>query len=245
MEKSALKILGIRIDNLSKSEVNNWIENVCDDWPYQKFITTLNPEIVLNAHRDKKYREIINKADLNICDGFGLKALLRIKSKKIKSRYTGVELVDYTLRLAKEKNINVLSVVWEKSLSSSQEIKEAIEEKYGFQTQAVQFQNPKDFFEDKNLKEAEIVFVNFGAPWQEKFIFENRRKFPKAKILVGIGGALDFLTGKMRRAPRWMQKVGLEWFWRLLQEPKRIRRIINAVLVFPWIVLTSDKRQKK
>ncbi len=245
MEKSALKILGIRIDNLSKSEINNWLKSVCNDSPSRKFITTLNPEIVLKAHRDKKYREIINKADLSICDGFGLKALLRIKGEKIKSRYTGVELVDYVLRLAKEKNINVLSVVWKKSLSSTQEIKEAIEEKYDFQVQAIQFQNPRDFFDNKKSKEAEIVFVNFGAPWQEKFIFENRCKFPKAKILVGIGGALDFLTGKMRRAPRWMQKAGLEWFWRLLQEPKRIRRIINAVLVFPWVVLTSDKRQKK
>ena len=163
-----------------------------------------------------------------------------LKGKKIKARYTGVDLVDYLLKLAKEKNLNVLVVVSKNSLSSPEEIKQGIEKKYNFTAQAEYF-GEIIFLKDEEIKTAEIVFVNFGAPEQEKFIFENRKKFPKAKILAGVGGTFDFLTGKMKRAPRWMRKIGLEWLWRLFQEPKRIKRIGNAVIVFPWIFIFNSR----
>jgi N-acetylglucosaminyldiphosphoundecaprenol N-acetyl-beta-D-mannosaminyltransferase len=94
------------------------------------------------------------------------------------------------------------------------------------------------------MQAAEIVFVNFGAPDQEKFIFENKSQFPNAKVLVGVGGAFDFLTGKIRRAPNWLRGLGLEWLWRLVQEPKRIKRIWNAVVVFPTVSLFQRKGAK-
>lgn len=236
MGTNVLKILGTRIDNLSRVEINDWIENTLDNPPRQKFVVTLNPEIVLKAHRDKKYEDILNSADLALCDGFGIKFVSRIKGKKIESRYTGADLVDYGLKLAKEKNISALAVVSKNSLSAPEEIEKEIEKKYGVTVEAEYFRD--DFFGSEAARNAQIVFVNFGAPEQEIFIFENRRKFPKAKILAGVGGAFDFLTGKMKRSPPWMRKTGLEWLWRLFQEPKRIKRIGNAVVVFPWIFFT-------
>lgn len=237
---NVLKILGIRVDNFSRAEINDWIKGVCDNLPQQRFITTLNPEIALRAHRDKKYQNMLNSADLNLCDGFGIKFVFRIKGRKIKSRYTGVDLVDYILKLAKEKNLSTLIVVSKKSLSNPEEIERGIERGYNFKTRA-RYWNDENFFESEEVGKAEIVFVNFGAPHQESFIFENRRKFPKAKILAGVGGTFDFLTGRMNRAPKWMRKAGLEWLWRMFQEPKRIKRIINAVVIFPWIALTNKK----
>jgi N-acetylglucosaminyldiphosphoundecaprenol N-acetyl-beta-D-mannosaminyltransferase len=74
-----------------------------------------------------------------------------------------------------------------------------------------------------------------------QFLKELKNVFPKAKILAGVGGTFDFLTGKIKRAPQWMRKAGREWLWRLAKEPKRIRRIISAIAVFPWIVLTNKK----
>jgi len=79
--------------------------------------------------------------------------------------------------------------------------------------------------------------VALGAPRQEKWIAENLAKVPSVKVAIGVGGAFDFLSGKIRRAPVFMQKMGLEWFWRLMQEPKRLPRIFNAVIVFLWLVL--------
>lgn len=83
----------------------------------------------------------------------------------------------------------------------------------------------------------DIVFVAFGAPAQELWIAEYMREFKSVKIIMGVGGAFDFITGKRKRAPRWMQRAGTEWAWRLIQEPSRTKRIWNAVVRFPWNVI--------
>jgi N-acetylglucosaminyldiphosphoundecaprenol N-acetyl-beta-D-mannosaminyltransferase len=232
MIANAIKILGVKIDNLEKSEIEDSIEIIIDGPPAQKFVVTLNPEIILEGHRDKNYKIILNSADLSLCDGFGIKFVSWLKMEKIKSRFTGVELVDFCLKQCKNIGCKVLVVVSKKSLSTPDEIEWGIAEKCGVNVRA-RYWEGEGFFESEEALQAEIVFVNFGAPGQEKFIFENRKKFPKAKILAGVGGAFDFLTGKIKRAPKWMQKAGLEWLWRLAQEPRRIKRIIDAVFVFP------------
>lgn len=237
--KKSVKILGVRVDNLSRGGIQEWIKKALDNEPRQKFVATLNPEIILGARRDENYKKILNGADLNLCDGFGIKFTSFLKGKKIKARYTGVELTDYLLGLAKEKNRNVLIVAGENSLSGPEEIRRGIEDKYNFSVRAGYIDG---IFSDADaVGNAEIVFVNFGAPEQEKFIFENREKFPKARILVGAGGTFDFLTGKMKRAPKLMRKAGLEWLFRLVQEPKRLKRIWNAVVVFPTLAVFKSK----
>lgn len=235
--RDSIKILGVRIDNLSRTEINGWIKNVLVNSPEQKFVVTLNPEIILKGHRDKDYKNILNSADFNLCDGFGIKIVSRIKGRRIKSRYTGVDLIDYSFKKAKEKNLKVLIIFSKNSLSSPEEVREAIRKKYNLEANGGYLEG--NFFESEETKNAEIVFVNFGAPDQENFIFENKKYFPNAKILAGIGGAFDFMTGKIKRAPKWMRKAGLEWLWRLWQEPQRLKRIKNAVIVFPWIFLTN------
>lgn len=227
-----IELMGVRMNNLSRDDINSWLINVLSRLPEQKFIATLNPEILLKAEKDARYREILNKADLALCDGFGIKLLSFLKGRQVKVRYTGVELVEFLIGESKKKDMEVLVAVSKKSLSSPEEIEQAIGNEYNLRVQA-KYYNGDSFFEKVENMNAQIVFVNFGAPEQEKFIFENKRRFAAAKILVGVGGAFDFLTGKLRRAPRWVQNVGLEWLWRLIQEPKRARRIFDAVIIFP------------
>ena len=236
------KLLGMKISNLSAAEINDWIKIILSNPPEQRFVVSLNPEIILKGHCDEGYKKILSSADLALCDGFGVKCAAWLKGEKIKTRYTGVDLVERSLKLAKENNISALVVVSKNSLSSPEEIEKGIRDKYDFGARA-KYWDDERFFECEDAKKAEIVFVNFGAPHQEKFIFENKRNFPKAKFLAGVGGTFDFLTGKIRRAPQWMRKAGLEWFWRMLQEPKRLKRIINAVVVFPWVVLINKKNK--
>jgi N-acetylglucosaminyldiphosphoundecaprenol N-acetyl-beta-D-mannosaminyltransferase len=228
-----MKILGIRIDNLSGEEIEDWVKNALANPPKQKFVVTLNPEIILKGDREESYRNVLNSSDLNLCDGFGIKLVLALKGKKIKARYPGVELTKYLLNLAKESGKKVLVVVSPNSLSHPEEIKEKIARKYGLKVQANYFQG-ENFFDSQVVQEAEVIFVNFGAPEQERFIYKYRSKFPQARLLVGVGGTFDFLTGKIRRAPRFWRTLGLEWLWRLIQEPKRLRRIGRAVVVFPF-----------
>jgi len=229
-----INILGVRIDNFSVGETEERISEIQKNSPAQKFVVTLNPEILLKAHRDEDYKNILNRADLNICDGFGIKFVSFFRRNKLKSRFAGADLAEFILDGASRRGQNVLIVAAKNSLSSPEEIEQSIRQKYpGLSVKSEYFLAGQNFFDNGIIKKAEVVFVNFGAPEQEKFIFENRAKFPNAKILMGAGGTFDFITGKIRRAPRIFRSLGLEWLWRLTQQPKRFRRIINAILVFP------------
>lgn len=90
-----------------------------------------------------------------------------------------------------------------------------------------------------NAVRPDIIFVAFGCPKQEKWIYENLQKMPSVKIAMGVGGSLDFISGKVSRAPRFLQEHGLEWAWRLLKEPRRIDRIYNATVKASWLILRS------
>ncbi len=94
-----------------------------------------------------------------------------------------------------------------------------------------------------NTSKAEIVFVAYGAPKQEKWIYRNLKKMPTVKLAVGIGGTFDFISGTKKRAPKWMKKTGLEWLYRLIKEPKRIKRIANATVIFPLTILKKKLKQ--
>lgn len=85
----------------------------------------------------------------------------------------------------------------------------------------------------------EIIFVAYGSPAQEIWISKHLPELKSVKIAMGVGGAFDFLSGHKKRAPNWMRKIGLEWLYRLIQEPSRIKRIWNAVVRFPLLVIKS------
>jgi N-acetylglucosaminyldiphosphoundecaprenol N-acetyl-beta-D-mannosaminyltransferase len=82
-----------------------------------------------------------------------------------------------------------------------------------------------------------LLFVAFGSPRQETWIAKNLPRIPNVKRAIGVGGSFDFLSGRVRRAPRWLQRIGLEWFWRLLVQPWRAGRIVTATIRFPLYVL--------
>ena len=85
----------------------------------------------------------------------------------------------------------------------------------------------------------DILFVAFGHGKQEKWINEYLRDLPSVKIAMGVGGAFDYLSGQTSRAPLWMRKIGLEWLYRLIREPKRLKRIWRAVIIFPIYFVKS------
>ncbi len=87
-----------------------------------------------------------------------------------------------------------------------------------------------------NNARPDIIFVAFGAPKQEVWIYENLKKLPGVKLAIGIGGSFDFISGETKRAPLILRKLGLEWLWRLILEPRRIKRIYNATVKFGWLV---------
>jgi N-acetylglucosaminyldiphosphoundecaprenol N-acetyl-beta-D-mannosaminyltransferase len=100
--------------------------------------------------------------------------------------------------------------------------------------------NELDWNVKSHISQYNIILVNFGAPEQEQFIYSLKgQENAKIKLAIGVGGSFDFLTGKVKRAPAWMRSIGLEWLFRLIQQPNRWKRIWNAVVIFPIKVLFS------
>ncbi len=107
----------------------------------------------------------------------------------------------------------------------------------------------KDQSDEQELLEAvkktkpDVLFVALGHPFQEKWIFKNLDQLPTVKLAIGVGGSLDFLGGKLKRAPEWMRKINLEWLFRLVQEPRRFNRIKKATYQFIKEIYRSKLRQ--
>ena len=96
--------------------------------------------------------------------------------------------------------------------------------------------------ENINNSGANLLLVAFGQVRQEMWIDKNLPLMPGVKVAIGIGGTFDFLSGQIKRAPKWMRSLGLEWLFRLIKQPSRIGRIWNAVIVFGWKVLREKMR---
>ena len=235
-------ILGIKIDKLAKNELEENINKILNSSKVS-YLVTPNPEIILEAHHDEELFYILNKADISLADGFGIKLAALLKKEKIR-RISGSDLTIKLLKKSEEEARKVLIINWIKGLSKKEDISLALNKKY-----------PKlnflilDLEREENLKEEElekinnfgpeIMFCGFGSPYQEKFIFHNKNKIKNLKLALGIGGSFDFISGKLKRAPLFFRFLGIEWFWRLILQPKRIRRIYKAVIIFSFKVLSA------
>ena len=230
-----MKILGIRIDNFSKKEILEKIEFFLTEEKFHQ-IATVNPEFILQTRKNEEFKKILNGCDLNIADGIGLKYAFVRFGKWLKYRFAGVDLMHEILKIAEGKKMSVFLAVNANGLSFYEEIRNILTEKYS---------NIKFIGENidhnvtchmSHVARCDILFCNFGAPYQEVFI--NSVKNDSIRLAMGVGGSFDFLTGKVKRAPKFIRNFGLEWLWRFVQEPKyRFKRIINAVIVFPLRVI--------
>jgi len=238
-----VNILGVEISDISKSAALAKVQNFVED-RFQHYITTPNPEIALASQKDKNLRLILNHADLALPDGFGLKIAAKILGEKLRYRVSGADFMEAIVSLAE-------SVGWPIFLLGGKD--EKIAEKAAWRLRylfknvrvsghasggEVSFNEGRWQASDKKLIDkinnsgAKIIFVGFGCPKQEKWIFTNLDKLSNIKVAMTVGGALDYLSGAKHRAPVILRKIGLEWLWRLALEPKRFKRVWNATFRF-------------
>lgn len=241
-----VNLLGIDLSVISREDLFVKIEEILAA-DKARFLVTPNPEIVLAANEDEELFHILNEADLSLLDGMGLKVAAWLKGVN-SPRITGADMVPELLRLAEEKDLPVLVVNWREGLSSAADIERALQSRYPRLKVAVAAVDRfgSDFATPPGSRYP-IMLVTLGAPYQEKFIFHALDKVPGLRLAAGVGGALDFLSGKVKRAPKLMRLLGLEWSWRLFQKPaetqgkavyRRYRRIWRAVFVFMARFLT-------
>lgn len=227
-----MNIFGVRIDNLDRPTVLSTMSTWLTTGGFHR-IATVNPEFLLLAHERAHFRESLRKADLCIADGVGIHFPFWLSGEKLPTRFPGADLMQAILHLAETKGYTVGLVLYENGLSTPEEIITALRRHYP--NLAVQVVSPLTTAHSP----CTILFCNYGAPLQELYLESLREKQTNFRLVMGVGGAFDFLTGALPRAPRWMQHIGLEWLWRLMRQPSRFRRIWNAVIVFPIKVLSQ------
>lgn len=236
-----VNILGINLSAFSQIEVLKKIADFLKE-DGQHYIVTPNPEIILNAHQDEEFFYILNQASLSLPDGIGLKIAALIFGKKL-PRVTGADTTISLLKMAASNGTKVIVLNWEKGLSQPTEIETALEKKFpGLFFSVINisrdiYLKPEVINQINNFA-PNILFNTLGFPYQEKLMYHNLKKLPTVKVALGIGGSFDFITEKIKRAPRFFRALGLEWLWRLghafnyQNSTQRIARIYRATFVF-------------
>lgn len=248
------EILGVKIDNITRKEAIARVEQMLKNGG-QHIITTPNPEMLVDARKDQEFREALNRADLALPDGFGLMLAAHFLSTPLKERICGSDFVWDIFALAAENGYSVYFLGGKEGVAQAAAEGLRIKDK-GLRIVGVD-SGPQLIFKDspltqrtvlkniQRIKDAcpDIILVAFGHNKQEKWIARHLGELPSVKIAMGVGGVFDFISGRVRRAPRFMRKIGLEWLWRLGREPRRISRIWRAVVVFICLIL-REKRGK-
>ena len=239
-----MNILGIRIDKLNKQQALEKVANFLNSDKQNKIFTP-NPEMLVDARKDSYFKKILNSGDLNICDGFGITLVTRGKLKRI----PGVDFMQDICKLAEEKGKSIY-LLGSSSDEVVKKVSEVLQKKFPLlrivghdkgpiskqETVNKQQKDNEDVIYDIIVKAPDILFVAFGHGKQEKWIHENLVDLPSVKIAMGVGGSFDFISGKTKRAPEWMRRIGFEWLYRLIREPKRFFRIWRAIITFLFLV---------
>lgn len=213
-----MELLGVPLTDDRREDILAKVRKYLKEPTFHR-IATINPEFLVLGEKDQSFKDSLLAADLSIADGFGIVLAGWLRGKKI-TRIPGADLLDYILNLADESHYKIALVIKESGLSSYEEIKSVLVKKYP----NIQFVS--------ETTQAAVVICNFGAPEQEIFLESLRSNPGNIRLAVGVGGSVDYLTGKLKRAPKIMRFFGLEWLWRLILQPRRIKRIWNATVIF-------------
>lgn len=246
-----MDILGVRIDELTRPAVKEKLANFLLG-EGQNFLVTPNPEMLVLAHRDPEFRDILNRSSLNMADGVGLLFAAAVLGGKITERVTGVDLVHDLVELANQHQRKIYFLggleAWEAERAAESFRKIFPDVSIGtdcggeIRYTAGQWGIDSQVIEKIKNHAPEVLVVALGHGKQEQFIHDHLTQLPSVKIAIGVGGALDYYAGKVTRAPELWRRLGLEWLWRLFHEPKRFARIFTAVIIFPILIIRSKFR---
>lgn len=223
-------ILGINFDVVNEKEALNKLIDFINEDSKLKKVYTPNPEIVMLAQDDKDLYRILEEADLVLADGIGVIIASKIKGLKLKDRVTGVDTMDKLLGYCGQNGKSIF--IFGGKPGVAKVACQNIEKKYkgikiaGYNHGYIKDKNEEDALIDKiNDTKPDVLFVCLGAPRQEKWIDKNKDRL-NCSIAMGVGGSVDVYAGVVKRAPVVFQNLGLEWFYRLVKEPWRFKRML-------------------
>lgn len=221
-------ILGLRVDSTSYEDAAQRIFQWAS-FAESRYVCLANVHMVMEAWDSTSFQNVVNQADLVTPDGMPLVWSLRLKGVRSQKRVYGPDLMLHVLEEATKKGIpvgfyggrtDVLDKLVRRMKTKYSGLNIAFSFSPPFHT--ITQQEDNDVIERINASGARILFVGIGCPKQEKWMAEHRGKIPA--VMVGVGAGFDFNAGVKRQAPSWMQSRGLEWLFRLIQEPCRLGR---------------------
>ncbi|MCW5517992.1 WecB/TagA/CpsF family glycosyltransferase [Muriicola sp. Z0-33] len=218
-------ILNTKIHNLSAQETLDKIERAIQD-KKQIHHVVVNAGKIIAMQTDKELQKSVNESDIINADGQSVVWASRFLGKPLKERVAGIDLMESLVKVAHIKKHKIFF------LGAKEEVVKAVVEKYseefspdiiaGYRNGYFDRMEEEKIAEQISRSEANILFVAISSPTKENFLYRNKKTLYTVNFIMGVGGSFDVVSGRLKRAPVWMQKAGLEWFFRFVQEPKRM-----------------------
>ncbi|MDR2166715.1 MAG: WecB/TagA/CpsF family glycosyltransferase [Clostridiales bacterium] len=239
------QILGVNFDNLTPEQAKDRFLGLLES-EAPSLVVTPNPEMVMLAQRDANFMELLNSADLCVPDGIGVVWASKFTQSVIEQRVPGIDLILAVFKSRRGRQARYFFLGGAPGVAD--DAKDAMEAQFpGLRVIDTHHGYFHDDFENEVVEriaaaKPDIVLVGLGFPRQERWIAANKGRLG-AKVLMGVGGSFDVMSGNLRRAPAVFQKMGLEWLYRLLRQPSRIWRQ-RVLLKFVFKVLFERMRGK-
>jgi N-acetylglucosaminyldiphosphoundecaprenol N-acetyl-beta-D-mannosaminyltransferase len=249
----SMSLLGVRVDCVTQQQAIERIDQLVSQYKHSaeplpcQQVVTVNTEFVMMAQQNTIFRNVINSAALVVADGAGIVWATRYLGKPTPERVTGTDTLVELAQLSATRGYRLYLLgaapgVAEEAAHRLQHLAP------GLHIAGTYAGSPASVEEDAIIErvreaQADILCVAYGAPAQELWIARNLARLPVA-VAMGVGGAYDFLSGRQLRAPLQMQKMSLEWLYRLYREPWRLRRMLAIPRFMLKVVLKGRKGQE-
>jgi N-acetylglucosaminyldiphosphoundecaprenol N-acetyl-beta-D-mannosaminyltransferase len=238
---SSLEILGCRLDPIDAGEATARILALAREG-HAAHVVTLGTEMVVYAQHDARFRAIVNQSTLSLCDTVGLLAIARLRGARLRERVAGVELIERLCAGAASQGLPVYFLGGANGVAA--DAAAILEVRFpGLQVAGTQ----SGFFGDAQTPAivsaiaasgAKLLFIGMGSPRQEYWIADHLRE-TACGAAIGVGGSFDVISGRLERAPARVRRLGLEWLYRLVREPRRWRRQL-ALPRFVWLIALDE-----
>ena len=235
-----IKLMGVNLAVMTRQEIYQIVDHFLLTRRARQIVTP-NPEFLLAAEHNEEFANVLNGANLAIPDGFGLVLAGLAKGVRL-SRVAGSDLVPYIISKAGEQGLRLAVINWRGGLSQPDQIKAVVNKlALGSRLRIFELERGADLPSEYYAFDPQVVFIALGAPWQDLLAARLRNEGRSLRLVMGVGGSFDFLTGQTKRAPRLFRRLGLEWLYRLLRYPRaRTRRVASAVIAFPLRFIIRD-----
>ena len=247
--RNRVRILGVDIDNITINEAGDITKDLVKTSNKScKIVVAPNTEFIMMAQRDKEFFDILRNASLATPDSVGVTIAGKLQKKPFKQRIPGQmyfrkvlevgEKEEWTFYfLGGKEDVPMLAAENVRKLYPNIKI-------VGFHEGFFEKDSEEDVIKEINSLEPNVLFVAMGAPLQEKWINKNKDNL-KVDIATGQGGTFDYEAGRIKRAPKIIQRLGIEWLWRLILQPSRIIRMMVLPVYLIKIVFTKDMTKGK